>query len=53
MSERGDVPALKDVLEAIGRVQRYVGTMSLSDFMENTEKQDAVVRHLEIITTSA
>jgi len=53
MPERGDVPALKDVLEAIGRVQRYVGTMSLSDFMENTEKQDAVVRHLEIITTSA
>lgn len=49
MSERGDVPALKDILEAIGRVQRYVGTMSLSDFMGNTEKQDAVVRNLEII----
>jgi uncharacterized protein with HEPN domain len=38
MSERGDVPALKDIFEAIARVQRYVGTMSLSDFLENTEK---------------
>ena len=42
MSKRGDVELLKDILEAIGRVQRYVGTMSLSDFMGNTEKQDAV-----------
>lgn len=49
MSERGDVPALKDILEAIGRVQRYIGTMSLSDFLENTEKQDAIARNLGVI----
>ena len=49
MSERGDIPALKDILEAISRVQRYVGTMSLSEFLENTEKQDAVARNLGVI----
>ena len=49
MSERGDVPALKDILEAISRVQRYVGTMSLSEFLENTEKQDAIARNLGVI----
>ena len=42
MPERGDTPALKDILEAISRVQRYIGTMSLADFLVNTEKQDAV-----------
>lgn len=49
MSERGDVPALKDILEAIARVQRYVGTMSLAEFLQNTEKQDAVARNLGVI----
>lgn len=49
MSERGDVPALKDILEAIRRAQRYIGTMSLSEFLESTEKQDAVARNLSVI----
>ena len=48
-SDRGDVPALKDILEAIRRVQRYVGTMSVSEFLENTEKQDAIARNLGVI----
>ena len=49
MSKRGIVPSLKDILEAIDRIQRYVGAMSLSEFIANSEKQDAVVRNLEII----
>jgi uncharacterized protein with HEPN domain len=49
MPKRGAIPALKDILEAIDRIQRYVGTMSQTEFLENTEKQDAVVRNLEII----
>ena len=49
MPDRGDVPALKDILEAIRRVQRYIGTTSLTDFLENTEKQDAVARNLAVI----
>ena len=47
-SDRGDVPGLKDILEAIRRVQRYVGTMSVSEFLENTEKQDAIARNLGV-----
>jgi uncharacterized protein with HEPN domain len=49
MSKRGIVPSLKDILRAIDRIQRYVGTMSLAEFIANSEKQDAVVRNLEII----
>ena len=49
MPERGDVPALKDILEAITRVQRYIGRMSLANFLEHTEKQDAVARNLAVI----
>ena len=49
MSKRGDVPALKDVLEAIGRIQRYVGAATLAEFLTKTETQDAVVRNLEVI----
>ena len=49
MSRRGDVPALKDVLEAIGRIQRYVGGATLAEFLTKTETQDAVVRNLEVI----
>ena len=49
MSKRGDVPALKDVLEAIGRTQRYVGAATLAEFLAKTETQDAVVRNLEVI----
>lgn len=49
MAERGDLPALKDIIEAVDRIQRYVGDMPLEEFIANTEKQDAVVRNLEII----
>ncbi len=46
MSKRGMVPALKDILEAISRIERYVGKAKLGEFMANTETQDAVVRNL-------
>ena len=49
MSKRGIAPSLKDILEAIDRIQRYIGVMSLAEFIANSEKQDAVVRNLEII----
>lgn len=53
MSKRGIVPSLKDILEATDRIQRYVGTMTLAEFLANSEKQDAVVRNLEIIGEAA
>ena len=49
MSVLSEAAALKDIREAIERIQRYVGMLSLDDFLENTEKQDAVVRNFEII----
>lgn len=53
MSKRGTIAALKDMLEAVGRIERYVGSMSESEFLRNTEKQDAVIRNLEIIGEAA
>lgn len=50
---KSDIPALKDILEAVGRIERYVGSMNESEFLENTEKQDAVIRNLEIIGEAA
>jgi len=49
LSRRGTVPALKDILEAVERIQRYIGPMGQREFLGHTEKQDAVVRNLEII----
>lgn len=49
MSKRGATAALKDILEAVGRIERYIGTMTQAEFLEHTEKQDAVIRNLEII----
>ncbi|MSQ14382.1 MAG: DUF86 domain-containing protein [Dehalococcoidia bacterium] len=40
---------LKHILESIQDVERYIGDASQDDFNNNKEKQDAVVRRLEII----
>ncbi len=49
MSKRGTLPTLKDILEAVVRIKLYVGSMDLDEFMEDTQKQDAVIRNFEII----
>jgi len=49
MSKRGATAALKDILEAIDRIQRYVNGLTEREFLSNTEKQDAVLRNLEVI----
>lgn len=49
MSKRDVETTLRDILESIERVQRYVTDVNQSDFAENTEKQDAVIRNIEII----
>jgi uncharacterized protein with HEPN domain len=53
MSKRGDVESLKDILESANRIQRYVGSSTLAEFMANTQAQDAVVRNLSIIGEAA
>ena len=40
---------LKDILEAIERIEEYTEGLDFDDFLENKMVQDAVVRRLEII----
>ena len=40
---------LKDILEAIGKIERYTENMNLEDFSNNELIQDGVIRNLEII----
>lgn len=46
---RGADILLGEILEAIGLVRRYTHGVSYEDFASNVEKQDSVVRRLEII----
>ena len=34
MSSRSDVPALKDIVEAISRIERYIGTATIAEKAE-------------------
>ena len=56
MSQRDEL-VLRDYLEhihqAIGRIQRYLQNIDHAGFLENEEKQDAVIRNLEIIGEAA
>ena len=56
MSRRDEL-ALKDYLEhiqqAIQRIQRYLQNIDQAGFLANEEKQDAVIRNLEIIGEAA
>ena len=56
MSRRDEL-ALKDYLEhiqqAIGRIQRYLSDIDRAAFLTNEEKQDAVIRNLEILGEAA
>jgi uncharacterized protein with HEPN domain len=40
---------LEDILESIGRIEAYLEGVTRADFEGDTEKQDALVRRLEII----
>ncbi len=46
---RTDKEYLLDILEACKRIKRYVSGLSYKNFLENSEKQDAVIRNIEII----
>ena len=49
MSRRKPDVYLQDILESIGHIQRFIEGVSEDDFYKNVEKQDAVLRRLEII----
>ncbi len=40
---------MRDILEAIGKIERYTENMNFEDFSNNELIQDGVIRNLEII----
>jgi uncharacterized protein with HEPN domain len=53
MSRRTAELLLADIREAIEKIDRYTGGLSLDGFMADEKTQDAVVRNLEIIGEAA
>ena len=49
MKERDDLLYLRHMLDAIGRIESYLGGVDEGSFLANSEKQDAVVRQLQIL----
>ena len=41
--------SLDDMLEALERIMEYVDGVSEQEFDKNTEKQDAVIRRIEVL----
>lgn len=54
MSEKREVNVfLNDIFESIEKIGEYVDSITETEFEESTEKQDAVIRRLEIIGEAA
>lgn len=49
MPKRGNTECIQDVIEAISRIERYVGKISYQRFLKDIKTQDAIVRNIEII----
>jgi len=47
--ETDQLGRLRDILDAAQRIASYIQNITEADFLANTEKQDAVIRRLEII----
>lgn len=46
---RSSLLYLTDILDSIEKIEGYVKDISADDFLSNQEKQDAVIRRVEII----
>lgn len=44
---------LEHIVLSISRIQRYVAGLDYASFLANEEKQDAIIRNLEIIGEAA
>jgi uncharacterized protein with HEPN domain len=47
--KRDELVFLEDILECIEKIKEYVGNSTEEEFENNSEKQDAVIRRIEII----
>lgn len=53
MSDRNARLLLEDMLEAIGKIRRYTGSLSFDTFMKDDKTIDAVLHNLQIIGEAA
>jgi uncharacterized protein with HEPN domain len=51
--ETDQLGRLRDILEAARLIASYIQETTEADFRANTEKQDAVIRRIEIIGEAA
>lgn len=49
MAKRDELVFLDDILDCIIKIECYLDDVSEKDFEDNIEKQDAVIRRIEII----
>lgn len=49
MAKRDEIIFLEDILECINKIAEYTHEISEAEFENNVEKQDAVIRRIEII----
>jgi len=49
MTKRDELVFLEDILEAIEKIEQYTAGLNEEDFLQDTEKQDAVIRRIEIM----
>ncbi|MCF6360136.1 MAG: DUF86 domain-containing protein [Cyclobacteriaceae bacterium] len=47
--QRDELVFLEDILDCIDKIAEYVKGISENDFEKNIEKQDAIIRRIEII----
>ena len=47
--KRDDTIYLKHILESIGEIESFIDSISKKDFLNNSEKQAATVRMIEVI----
>ena len=47
--KRDELVFLEDILECIEKIGEYIENLTEKEFEENSEKQDAVIRRIEII----
>lgn len=52
-AKRDELIYLEDILDSIIKVSEYTKGLNKATFLENEEKQDAVIRRLEIIGEAA
>jgi uncharacterized protein with HEPN domain len=50
---KSDKVYLLNILDAIKRIDKYLKGISIAKFLKDTEKQDAVIRNIEIIGEAA